>query len=190
MLHLSVTDRDQIVFARQAGALIEIQNHRIESSAGTIFVGCSDGDQFRDVYAHHCKVCALERHHPLLLNGGSLLLSKHSPIRGAKKDSAVLLRHIQAASSIKGIRTVVLYVHAPCGVAYRKHLDFLEVMRLLIEAKLRLRLQRGLSKLKFSCFCHVDFNGLSGEGARKRTYVVDRKVMTEFLKTNAREVRS
>ena len=109
-MHLSSTDYKQAKLARseEVGALVEIQNHRIDSPKGTIFVGCSDGDQFKDVYTHHCKVCELDRHHPLCLNGGGLLLSKYSPVRGAKMDSRTLLRHIQAASRIKDMHTVVL----------------------------------------------------------------------------------
>ncbi len=190
MLHLSSTDRDQIKQAREAGALKEIQHHRIEDPAGTIFVACPDGDQFRDVYGHHCTLCAIERHHPLSLNGGALLLSRHSPILCAKKDGAVFLRHVKAASRLKGMRTVVLYVHAPCGVAYGSKLDFWEVLRLLVEAKLRLRHQRGLRKLKIACFVHVDYNGNAlAAGIKKRTYFVDRAVASEFLKTQGREVR-
>ncbi|HEY4499382.1 MAG TPA: hypothetical protein VJH94_04975 [Candidatus Paceibacterota bacterium] len=181
-------ERGQIKSAREIGALLEIEGRQIKSSEGTIFVGCSDGDQFNDVYRHHCHVCEVLRHHPLLLNGGAMLLSKHSPIRGAKRDGTVFLRHINAASCIKHITTVVLYVHAPCGVARAAKLDFWEVMRLLVEAKLRLLSQRGSRKLKISCFCHVDFNG-GDSPQKKRTYFVDREAMTELLKANGREVR-
>ena len=171
---ITPTDLRYIVAAREAGALLKIEKHRIKSAEGTIFVGCSDGDCFSDLYAHHCKVCTTPRHHPLLLNGGALLLSHHSPVHGAKKDATVLLRHIKAARNIKGIHTVVLYVHAPCGVAHKMKLDFLEVFRLLIEAKLRLRAQKGFGSINMSCFLHTD-NG------KMRTYFVDRKVATEFL---------
>lgn len=188
-MQLTATDREQILTAREANALLPIENHRVEASVGTIFVGCSDGDQFKDVYEHHCKVCANLRHHPLLLNGGALLLSPHSPIRGAKKDGTVLLRHVNAASRIKGIHSIVLYVHAPCGVARAAKLDFFEVMRNLLEGKRRLRAQRGCSRLKVTCFCHVDYPSATSE-VRKRTYFVNRAKMTEFLTAHGREIRA
>lgn len=186
MSAITTTDIEEVKLAREAGVLLEIEGRRIASSNGTIFVGCSDGDQFADLYRFHTTTCKCDevRHHPLLLNGGALLLSSNSPITGAKRDGRVLLRHIHVASRIKGIKTLVLYTHCPCGVAYGAKLDIFEVVRLLVEAKLRIRLRNGGRGISISCFIHVDY------GNRKRTYFVDRIKATEFLKTQGREIRS
>lgn len=186
-------DRDQVLLARDRGALCEIDNHLIESSHGTVFVGCPDGDQFNDVYEHHCMMCPGEiRHHPLLLNGGALLLSPSSPVPKAKWDGAVLMRHVQNATRIKGIHSVVFYAHVPCAVALQCSLDFLEVMRLLLEAKSHVRAFRLFSGLKFACFCHVDFGNGNGSNGhpKKRTYFVDREASIKLLRAHNRVLRA
>ncbi|HEY4479314.1 MAG: hypothetical protein A3C06_01705 [Candidatus Taylorbacteria bacterium RIFCSPHIGHO2_02_FULL_46_13] len=187
-MQLTEVDHEQVRTARAANALVPVEKHRIQNPAGTILVPCPDGDQFRDVYGQHCRLCNIERHHPLSLNGGALLLSKHSPVRHAKLKGSALLLDIKETQGLKGMDTLALYVHAPCGVAYGTSLDFFEVMRLLIEAKLRLLAQRTLAKLKIVCFCHVDYPSATSE-VRKRTYFVNRAKTTEFLAANGREVR-
>lgn len=190
ILPLSRTDGEQIGLALEAGVLLPTQKHCIENPEGTILVPCPDGDHFHDVYSQHCTLCEIRRHHPLCLNAGALLLSKHSPIRGAKMDGRTMLRHISGASKIKGMDTVVLYVHAPCGVAYGAKLDFFEVLRLLVEAKLRLRGQKKFAKLKIACFVHVAYQGPDFPNVRKRTYFVERKAAVAFLEKVGRPVRA
>ena len=183
MSEITAADRAHIVSARGARALLDIEGRRVSASQGTVFIGCPDGDRFKDVYDYHCHVCNGVRHHPLLLNGGALLLSHHSPIWGAKGDGKTLVRHANAAARIKHIHTAILYAHWPCGVGVAAGLNFLEVLRLLLEAKMRLRSQRGFTNIKKFCFVHVDY------GDRKRTYFVDRQVAEGFLKERGSEVR-
>jgi len=175
-------DFNNIIVAR-TNVLHDIQGDKIACPKGTILIGCSDGDRFWDMYNHHCEICNHTRNHPLSLNGGALLISKRSPIRGARADGNTLLRHAHLAVSKKGFRTIILYVHTPCLVANTYDLDFLEVLRLLIEAKMRLRSCRGMSEVKMYCFFHVDYEH------KKRTYFVARDPAIEFLASHGRPVR-
>jgi hypothetical protein len=185
MAHLTDTDRVQIETLREAGCLCDVDRYRIKSDKVTIFVGCADGDQLYDLYRHHCHICCGSRHHALLLNGGALLLPRESRIHGAKKGGMVLMNHIVTASHLKGIHSVVLYTHAPCGAAGLVKLSFFDVMRYLAEAKLRLAVRSDLRHLTVSCFCHVDYGG-----GKKRTYYVHRRELTKFLTEHRRPPRS
>jgi hypothetical protein len=190
MLHMSAVDLEQIEEGKEgkhAGAIVPVQSEKIGSARDTVLVPCADCDQFPEFYDHFCGVTGGRRHQSLSLNGGPLLLSPLSPIELARIDGEVLLRHIKRAAEMKGIRAVALCSHVPCGAAYGAQLDFFETMRLLVEGKLWLRKQLCMPELKILCFCHADFNS-SGK-QKKRTYAVDRKVMTTFLKAKGREVR-
>ena len=187
MAKLANSDMALIRKLRGVGVLCELDSGKIMSSCGTIFVGCPDADQFLDIYEHHCAMCDGEiRHHPLCLNGGALLLSKHSPIPFARADGDALLRHVSEAAALKGISSIALYTHAPCGVAGKYKLDALEVTRLLLEAKMRLKNQRRFHGFKLHCFMHVDF---SEERGCKRTYFVNKSAALDYLRDNDRPVR-
>lgn len=159
------------------GVLGDVEGHRIDESQGVIMVTCADGDQFEDVFHHHSDICRSHRCntriHPLSLNGGAKLIAKNSPLQTAGEDQ-VLLNNILGAHKLKGIDTVVLYAHAPCGAAYSNGVSFLEVMQLLFGGKQRVK---NLDpSLKVACFCHIDF----GDG-KKRTYFAKRDLWLEYI---------
>ena len=185
MIELTDADRSFIKAARAAGALCDLDGEKIHAPNGTILLACADGDQFFELLHHHCHIAKTVRHHALLLNGGPLLVAPASPIENAGTDGEVLLRHIDAAVPMKGIPTVVLCTHAPCGAARKANLDFLDVLRLLMEAKLRLRKSLDLKSVeRIHCFCHVDHGG-----NHKRTYCVLRIPACAFLEALGRPVR-
>jgi hypothetical protein len=171
-LQLNQRDRDLIAHYKEIGVLSDVAAHLIDEQHGAIMVTCSDGDQFSDVFAHHAQhICMTQRHdsriHLLALNGGAKLLAKDSPLLTVGED-AVLLKHIGAGIALKGIQTVVLYAHAPCGVAYEEDLPFDQVLDLLFRGKQRVK--EMYPSTKVACFCHVD------DGEKKRTYFVSREV--------------
>lgn len=169
VMTLAESDRLEIRFFRdQVGVLLDVHPHLIDQSNGVILVTCSDGDQMPDVFKHHEKFCTHHREnariHLFSLNGGAKLISADSPLRMHQEDE-VLLSHIRMARELKKIETVVLYAHAPCGVAYGKKLSFTDVLELLFKGKERVKTE--VPGVKVACFCHVDH----GEN-RKRTYFV------------------
>lgn len=154
---------------RTAGVLQDVNGHQLDLRAGAILVMCSDGDQAVDVFQHqtglHTPQRGTARPHVLALNGGGLLLPEGSPV-AHYGEGAMLVAHILGARALKGITTVVLYVHAPCGMALAAGLYFEQVLELLMTAKLRVKVMGG-DGVKVACFVHVDW----GED-RKRTYFV------------------
>ncbi len=93
-----------------------------------------------------------------------------------------LIGNIGAAIQLKQIKTVVLYVHAPCGAAGLCGMSFRDQLRHLVAAKRRLKKMRAFNGVKFPCFVHVDY-GLNGGGMpKKRTYFVDPQEIEDWLK--------
>lgn len=104
------------------------------------------------------------RIHEFKLNGGALLIAKNSPLTHLGEDR-VLIEHIRSASRMKKIHTVVLFAHAPCGMAGMFGLDLKQVLDNLIDAKLRLKSE--LVGVKVVCFVHI----ARPDGVR-RTYFI------------------
>lgn len=168
VLCLTKTDLPQIRFFREdVKVLCDVHPHAIDQSEGVILVTCSDGDQMPDIFKHHEKFCEHQRDeariHLFSLNGGAKLISSDSPLRIFQEDE-ILLAHIDIARQMKGIDTVILYAHAPCGAAYGKDLSFADVLELLFKGKERVK--REIPGIKVACFCHIDY------GDKKRTYFV------------------
>jgi hypothetical protein len=155
---------------RKGGVLRDIQSNRIDAHNGVILVACGDGDQFYDLFSHKAEILAPQRGapriHPLTLNGGGLLIPENSPFNKDLPHDRVLLTNIAGAMKLKEIYTVALCVHAPCGMARSAGLDFETMIRLLVEAKRRIRCEIQHPELKVAAFCHVDWE----DG--KRTYHV------------------
>jgi hypothetical protein len=86
-----------------------------------------------------------------------------------------LLQHIREASSpeLKGIGTIVLYVHAPCGAAHLSGLTLVHQIVYLMRAKERVKEQSNDQIVV--CFIHVHH-----EDGRKCTYFISRDKWLAF----------
>jgi hypothetical protein len=104
------------------------------------------------------------RIHELKLNGGALLIPEKSPITHLGEDR-VLIEHIRSAMRMKKIQTVVLFAHAPCGMAGMFGLTLTQNLDCLIEAKLRLKSE--LVGAKVVCFMHI-----ARSDRERRTYFI------------------
>lgn len=85
----------------------------------------------------------------------------------------LLLSFLAIAIDMKKIRTVVLYVHAPCGAAQHAGLDFFDELRHLVAAKRFLKRRLGHLGLKVPCFVHVNFGGGQEETYFVKTHEVE-----------------
>lgn len=184
MLELTLSEKDyqQILAAKEHGALESLEGHKIPAENGTIVFPCSDGDKFDDLYTQHKKVCSLKReqprHHQFALNGGALLISPSAPILDAEKDSETFVRHAKKAVKGKGIFTIIFYTHLPCLVATETEMSFLEQMKHLLEAKIFFQGIQEFAECDMCCFVHVDYAPFEDKMA---TYFVNKKKMIEFL---------
>lgn len=185
-LELTEIDRTHIKVARSAGALCNLDGSKMHAGNGLIDCTCGDCDQTHENLYHLFGISGTVRHHMTQLNGGPLLISPWSPIEHAGVDGEALVRHIKWPVPKKRIPAIVLCTHAPCAAAYDAGVDFLDVLRLLLEAKQRVRKVLGMKDVeKIHCFCHVDHGG-----NHKRTYCVPRKATFEFLEAQGRPVRT
>ncbi|MBI2550968.1 hypothetical protein HYV73_01320 [Candidatus Uhrbacteria bacterium] len=156
---------------------LDLDDPRIHN--GVILVGCPDCDQRRDIFEQKEKMLVElgldPRIHPLLLNGGGLLIPKKrdgspSPFNVKLPQDEVLLENIRKARKIKKIELVGVLVHYPCGAGEDVQLPEEDVIDMLPAAKARI--QRECPGIKVACFLHVD-KGLSADGKpQKRTYFV------------------
>lgn len=161
---------------RQAGVFEDLKNHLIKDPHH-IIVPCSDGHQMRDLFWNHLR--RLERNdpepiiHTLALNGGALLIAESSPMNRVFREDLVILHHLKQAITMKGVKTVVLYAHCPCGAAYHQGLTLRQAISLLVESKSRA--QACLPGIDVSCYYHIDY------GNRRRTYFVNRQNWEQYL---------
>lgn len=170
MGHLSDKDRQTYARLRKQHILDDVDTHRLDLSAGVILVTCSDGDQILDTISHAMRLFDEQsikpRIHLIALNGGGLLVSEKSPLVANKREDLIILEHIAVAQKLKGINTVALYTHAPCGAGTLASLTLEQEIDLLLAAKTRLK--ETVSGIRAACFCHID------RGDDKRTYFVSK----------------
>lgn len=167
-LTLSAKDLRYFQELKTAEVLQKVDDHRLPQEQGIILICCADGDQMPDIMNWHARIMQSQRSHTrihtLSSHGGALRVPPFSPLVTPELPrDEVLLSDLREAIELKKIKTVALYVHAPCGVAEKLHLNFLDQLRYLKEAKRRITQE--ISNLQVACFMHVD----NGE---KRTYFV------------------
>lgn len=174
---MSDADRAMIHEMRDLGVLKDEEHKRLPLNGGVILVCCSDGDQIDEVFDHMRDAAkatgAKPRIHTHALNGGALLASPHCPILGQFQTMRLLHTIIEQSIDLKGIRTIVLSVHAPCGAARLAKLNIVQLIAHMIEAKRALK--SAIHDIKVLCVLHVD----KGDG-NKRTYVVTREQWDPF----------
>lgn len=179
MAHLEQNEIMLVRKLRKAGLLEEVKNSLIDLHAGVIMVSCADGDQMSDVFKTQAHWVEHQRRDPrihlLALNGGAIQLAPDSPTNKSDGEDRVLLKHVLDAVKLKNIQTVVLYAHAPCGIAKAFNLNLLEEIDLLTAAQRFLKEKN--PELQITSFLHVD----KGE-AGKRTYFVSEKKWREYRK--------
>lgn len=168
MGHLNDSDREYLKDLRSKNILVDIDSHLLDQREGVIMIACADGDQMPDVFKKQSEYLLEQRKtpriHTLALNGGALVVPADSPLNSELPKGAVIIDDIKGAMLLKGIKTVVLYAHAPCGAAGLCRLNAGEVIEFLIKAKEELK--RVFLEIKVVCFFHVDW------GDHKRTYFI------------------
>ena len=182
---LSEFDKHVIDTLRDAKVLDNNDARKLSAPNGVIVIPCSDGDQMTDVFTHQQRL-ALEggwpvRPHMPSLHGGAMLIAEKCPLYREYRVDELFLQHIREASSpaLKGIGTVILYVHAPCGAAGLAGLTLVQQIAFLMRAKERVKEQS--DEYNVICFVHVDY----GEG-RKRTYFISRVTWLAFWNAQGR----
>ncbi|KKS24926.1 MAG: hypothetical protein UX94_C0005G0074 [Parcubacteria group bacterium GW2011_GWA2_47_21] len=181
-MQLKENDLTLIRKLRAENILEDVAAHQINGAPNGILM-CADGHQTPDVLRRHAefiqradtKECCC---HSLMLNGGALLLSEELTSDYSYPIGQMILDQFAQAIELKGIGTVVLYIHTPCGMAKKWGLSFEKMLDRLFEAKMRVRRHFRDNRLKLVCFCQVDY------GDRKLTYFISRKKWGAWKHTN------
>ncbi len=171
MSNVLAKDLEFISELREAEVLQPIKNHLIDQSNGVILVTCSDGDRFPEIFQHQVRLqadCRPDpRIHVLAWHGGALACATRSPINRRKDAHNVFLDQIKDARELKGINTVVLEGHYPCGAAGLFEVGLERCLALQIAAKMNVR--RLNNGIHVACFFPV-YNG-----KRQQTFFFSRE---------------
>lgn len=151
-------------------------------SEGTIFVPCSDGHRFGDMYHHHSGACfhGSDMHHPLALPGGAMLIAGDTRIEHEFPCmTRNMLKFIVKSAGMKACANFALYTHGPCSLADDFGMDTQQVLTLHAHADANVNTHLADNGHEcatvISCF-HIDFAELGGsrpdypEPLRFRTY--------------------
>lgn len=190
-LELTPEERQFYETLKQSQGLCPVAPQELDLLLGHIAVFCGDCDQADELIKqqeHYCRERSAEpRIHRLSLNGGALRIAERTPIYAGDGADRVLLQDIGATLVMKGIRTVVLFGHAPCVAARMFGLNAQESVRLLLAAKRRVRatVEVAVPRVIVACKMHVDWGG-----TKRNTYFLKREgVETVFANSRAAVAR-
>lgn len=187
---LSESDKGLVKqYREEYGILTDVQPHLIQPNIFTGLICCSDFTKRHDIFAKHeqfqLEACGNKNIHPLLWHGGALVIPESSPLAlpwnpqlQTRKDLSAL-DEIWLAYKELGMRFLTGYIHAPCGAAQKAGLTFADEMRLLIEAKDRIKAMFP-PDLKVSCYCHVDKGDGDQEDLKRTYFVLPKKWREQF----------
>lgn len=175
-------DAQLIRMLRAARVLDDAKGHKLKAPNGVIPIVCPDCDQAGDI-DRHIESLLVEsgskiRLHSLKQHGGGMLVSHTCPIGRKYMIDDYVVENIGIARSLKEINTIILFVHAPCGAAQLAHLNVVEVLYHLVEAKKRIKAIWPHDKI--GCFFHVDYC----EEGRKRTYFLSCNAFEKWFAEN------
>lgn len=178
MKELSPNDEAIVRALREANVLQDTAGHLLDQREGVILVTCPDGDHFFDIFSRQLAMqtgqCQDKRIHTFGWHGGSIRLAANSPANRRPDEHQIFLEEIRDARGIKGINTVALYAHAVCGKATACGIDFLQLMRLHMQAKTAVKEMN--SGITVACFLHVTY-----PNKRRRTYFVSRPDWEQWI---------
>jgi hypothetical protein len=169
-------DRQFIKSMLEAGALGVYKSGLLDVSRGFITLCCSDGDQF-DEFVDDLRDMAISagvrpRIHTIANIGGALLASPESPFAQHIAPEGIRWQ-VLWSSEKKGINTIVLSVHAPCGAATEAGLHIEALVDHMMATKNVLK--KAAPSLKVLCILFVDF----GDGD-KRNFIVTREAWDRY----------
>ncbi len=155
--------------------LVVPEPHKLDLSQGAIVVACADGDQMDDLIEDIRRLSAEKgkkpRPHLLTEHGGALVLSPdwRDPDRPGRAQR--LIEDIIDARDMKGIYTVLLFCHAPCGKARARQVGVEEsISHLMLAKKVVKKLD---PRFQVRCFKHVDWHDQIVNGEHhKETYFI------------------
>ncbi len=177
MAQLTSADLELIGNYKKARVLDGINSHLLDPKEGLSIVMCGDPDQHPEAYSYHkediVKAGCLDRIHPPAPLGGALRLAPNSRTNvDTPGYDTGLMYDLALVHAKKKIKTVALYVHAPCAIAEIASMSFAEIISEAFAAKQRIKSE--LPGMKVAVFCHID------NGTCKKTWFVCRQRWEEY----------
>ncbi|MBI2474044.1 hypothetical protein HYV70_05840 [Candidatus Uhrbacteria bacterium] len=126
---LSPFNREVVAVLREQGVLCDYQ---ARGRNGQIVVACSDGDQMKDLLLHKWEQAIRRgkkfRPHMLCFHGGAMNIDVHCKLYPGL--GQIVLDHIRQAEgpNLKGITSVNLSIHTPCGAAELNEMTLIHQM--------------------------------------------------------------
>jgi hypothetical protein len=189
---VSVEDALLVAHMREVGVLNRVNGYAFDPK-GTVLITCSDGNRIhtvlntkRDIYLETGvpDPCV----HTLALNGGPVNLapelyagfsSDEYPLLVVPHADRVLLSNIAGAMLLKRLNSINLCGHLPCGVVTGLGLNASDALRLLVQAKFRVK--AAFQGVGVTMFVHVATRD-SPEGT---IFFVNRDKAVDWLATSA-----
>lgn len=122
----------------EQGALQKVDENLFRSVGDTVIEVCCADCHERKYWRQYLENFFNYRH-VLSLNGGAISISEDSPLNINGEEGRVFLRHIEGAMNLKKTHSIILSVHAPCGLARSNNVSMLEKLSLLLKAADRIR---------------------------------------------------
>lgn len=175
MASIEVRDEDVklLKLLKQDQVLKPIDPNYFKVESGAVWMLCPDCDHFDENFGHFRslfdEVEKPYRIFPVTRAGGAIWIPKSELLEktGLPRDKDIFF-DIDIAMNHKGISTIFLSVHAPCGAAGLYNLSLFDQIELLVEAKKvvkeRYSWVEGLEVKAFAPICYP--------GAKRRTYFV------------------
>lgn len=166
---------------RRSGTILyDIDDDKFAATGGRVaFCGCADGHRFCNIHAHLVRGLRKGREelviHTISMAGAVLRIPRRSRVFSwIRGDDTLLLSEIAGGKKLKGITTVILVSHWPCGAAQESGVGFHESLRLFALAKRRVR--EKFPELNVGCFIDFDF----GQHCQ-RTYRIRIRELRSYL---------
>ncbi len=123
----------------QAKRMVVPEPHKLDLSNGCIVISCADGDQIVHVVEQVAMMATVQsckpRPHLLTPHGGALVLSPEWPDQAGRRRAECLKEEIAESRTMKGISTILLFGHAPCGKVGQTEMDVETTIKHLMMAK-------------------------------------------------------
>lgn len=174
---LTNKEQDIVRQLRTRNILQEIAWDMFHNNPAAVVVDCPDCDQTEKTRHHISQIRQIFGHarlHKIQLNGGALNIFPDSPLNGTLPRGLVILQEINETIELKGIGTVALYAHYPCGKARTHGISLVRGIDIFVQGKLYVR-KNIPPHIKVGCFFYIP----TGEDAG-RTYFLGRPQWEEW----------
>lgn len=167
------------------GAIVNVKEDLFRSVGDLVIeVTCPDCHQRKGWRDYLERFFTLR--HPLMLNGGAVLIPEDSPLNIDGEEGRVFIRHIKKTIDLKKITVIILSVHAPCGVVREISMPMDQKLEFLLKAADRVR--AAIPNATVVKLFHVNYGQSEDrEKSGTKTYVLKREPFQAYINQQLRQ---